>query len=90
MAPSLTSDRNLKFNATICCIFIFRKNGIYENWVLIGYLYAHFEGDVKPKGGPLEIEFFLLRGINEMGWRGLGIPRFFYQQKTKIKNCAYR
>ena len=35
------------------------------------YLHTHFKNDEKPKGGgPLEIEFFLLRVVNERGWRG--------------------
>ena len=38
---------------------------------LVGFRSADFEDDEKPKGGPLEIEIFLLRGV-EMGWRGSG------------------
>ena len=40
--------------------------------VLYGYPGADFEADEKPKRGPLENEIFLLRGVNEMGWRGSG------------------
>ena len=39
------------------------------NTVLINYLHADFEGDEKPKGGPLEIDFFI-KGVNERGWSG--------------------
>ena len=35
------------------------------------YLPADFKCGEKPKGGPLEIKFFLLRGVNERGWRGV-------------------
>ena len=44
-----------------------------KNWYL-----SIIEGQVlkavknqRGKGGPLEIEFFLLRGVNERGWRGV-------------------
>ena len=47
--------------------------------VLIPYLHADFEGGEKPKGGPLEIEFFfvegdffLLRGLTKVGGGGSG------------------
>ena len=33
--------------------------------VLYGYPGTDFEADEKPKWGPLEIEFFLLRRVNE-------------------------
>ena len=36
--------------------------------VLVNYPGPDFEGDEKPKGGPLEIE---LRGVYERGWRGV-------------------
>ena len=39
--------------------------------VLYGYLPAHFEGDEKPKGGPLEIKIFLLMAVIEGGWKGV-------------------
>ena len=45
----------------------------WDHTVLIGYRGADFEGDEKPKWGPLEIEIFLLRGVNERGWRGSGV-----------------
>ena len=35
--------------------------------VLIGYLCTDFEGGEKPKGGPLEIKIFLLKGVSERG-----------------------
>ena len=51
------------------------KNANEQTTVLVNYSNyspADFEGDEKPKGEPLEIEFFLLRGVNERGWRGSG------------------
>ena len=47
-------------------------SGRIKNLVLYGYPGADFQADEKPKGGPLEIEFFLLRGVNERGWMGSG------------------
>ena len=38
--------------------------------VLVYYPGTDFEGDEKPKGGPLEIENLFLRGVDERGWRG--------------------
>ena len=40
--------------------------------VLMYYLGTDFEGGEKPKGGPLEIDFFKLRGVNERGGGGSG------------------
>ena len=37
--------------------------------VLLNYLCPDFGCDEKPKGGPLESEIFLLRGVYEGGWR---------------------
>ena len=37
--------------------------------VLHGYRVSHFQRLEKPKGGPMEIEIFLLKEVNEMGWR---------------------
>ena len=38
--------------------------------VLVGYLVADFQGIEKPKGGPWKSKIFLLRSVNERGWRG--------------------
>ena len=58
--------------------------------VLIDYRKTHFWGDEKPKRGPLEIEIFLLRGVNERGWRGSGAfqqnPPWGLTKKVKIQN----
>ena len=45
--------------------------------VLLYYLWAHFEGDEKSKGGPLEIEIFFVEGVIEKGWRLIKHPRLF-------------
>ena len=44
---------------------------IYKR-VLYGYPGADFGANEKPKGGPLEIELFLLRGLTKgvRGWSG--------------------
>ena len=39
--------------------------------VLLNYLCADFQGDKKPKV-PWKSKIFLLRGVNERGWRGSG------------------
>ena len=48
---------------------------------------------VKPKGGPLEIEIFLLRGVNEKDWRGVRrLPKpssaFLINKKLELKNVS--
>ena len=59
--------------------------------VLIGYLCTDFEGGEKPKGGPLEIEFFFVEGGLRKGLEGGQEPsktlfHLFNQQKIKILN----
>ena len=63
--------------------------------VLIPYLPADFKHAKKPKGGPLEIEFFFVEGGLRKGLEGGQEPfktllRFFKQQKNKILKCAGR
>ena len=38
------------------------KNANEQTTVLVNYSHAYFEGDEKPKGEPLEIEFFVEGG----------------------------
>ena len=51
--------RKMKKNATVFSIFL-----IYFNFLrYLSVICTHiFEGDVKPKGGPLEIEIFFVEG----------------------------
>ena len=48
------------------------KTTLPKNPKLIPFGPADFQRVEKPKGVPLEIEFFLLRGVNERDWRGSG------------------
>ena len=59
--------------------------------VLFYYPGPHFEVDEKPKGDPWKSKIFLLRGVNEKGWRGvrslLKPPyAFLINKKLKIQN----
>ena len=61
--------------------------------VLVNYRRPHFQGDEKPKGGPLEIEIFFVEGGLRKGLEGGQKPsktllRLFNQQKTKISKCG--
>ena len=59
--------------------------------VIVNYLPAHFEGDEKPKGGPLEIENFFVAGGQRKGLEGGQEPSktllgFFYKRENKSSN----
>ena len=55
-----------------------------QNLVLIGYLPADFEHAKKPKGGHLEIEFFLRKGLEGDQEPSKTLLHFFNQQKLKF------
>ena len=55
-----------------CSLYFRPAGGPIPNFKeLIGYRGAGFEGDEKPKGDPWKSKFFLLRGVNERGLRGV-------------------
>ena len=61
--------------------------------VLVYYLPPDFEGDEKPKGDPWKSKKFLLRGVDESGWKGVSnlLKRssiFFINEKIKFLNLV--
>ena len=55
------------------------------------YLGTDFQCNEKPKGDPWKSKFFLLRGVNERGWRGVRSllkpsSAFLINKKIKFEN----
>ena len=79
------------------CSKVFTSYIIAFDWdkikVLLNYPPPHFQGDEKPKGGPLEIEIFFVEGVYERGWRGVRSllkpsSAFLINKKLKFQNVG--